>query len=190
MQETVVAAPTAGGAAVGSERATAHPLHQLGRVRSGSRAEYLQRFYFPSAASRAPRASSRSSYGSSPSRWASSNHSRTPKWRGCLQTSPGGASVYGATAWIEYSKFVAPLSVWCNWFAWSPVLSLGCAIAAAYLLNAFAPIPSVDCSVVKGVDERTFGNCDRCAAYHRVVGGERWQNSCRRSAGVCCRQMP
>ncbi len=48
----------------------------------------------------------------------------------------GGASVYGATAWLRYSKLIAPLSVWCNWFAWSPVLSLGCAIAASYLLNA------------------------------------------------------
>ena len=53
----------------------------------------------------------------------------------------GGASIYGATAWLRYSKFIAPLSVWCNWFAWSPVLSLGCAIAAGYILNAVAPIP-------------------------------------------------
>ena len=36
---------------------------------------------------------------------------------------------------------VAPLSVWCNWIAWSPVLALGCSIAAAYILNAFAPVP-------------------------------------------------
>ena len=54
----------------------------------------------------------------------------------------GGASVYGATAWLRYSKFVAPLSVWCNWFAWSPVLSLGCSIAAGYILNALFPIPA------------------------------------------------
>ncbi len=54
----------------------------------------------------------------------------------------GGASIYGATAWLRYSKFVAPLSVWCNWFSWSPVLSLGCAIAAGYILNAVAPVPT------------------------------------------------
>ena len=54
----------------------------------------------------------------------------------------GGASVYGATAWLRYSKFVAPLSVWCNWFAWSPVLSLGCSIAAGYIINALFPIPA------------------------------------------------
>ncbi|WP_284944118.1 APC family permease [Acidisoma cladoniae] len=61
---------------------------------------------------------------------------------GLFPNKSGGASVYGAAAWIRYSKFVAPLSVWCNWFAWSPVLSLGCSIAAAYVLNALAPIPA------------------------------------------------
>ncbi len=60
---------------------------------------------------------------------------------GMFGNKSGGASVYGATAWLRYSKFMAPLSVWCNWFAWSPVLSLGCAIAASYILNALFPIP-------------------------------------------------
>jgi amino acid transporter len=60
---------------------------------------------------------------------------------GLFASKSGGASVYGATAWLRYSKFVAPLSVWCNWFAWSPVLSLGCSIAAGYMLNAWYPIP-------------------------------------------------
>ena len=60
---------------------------------------------------------------------------------GMFGNKSGGASVYGATAWLRYSKFIAPLSVWCNWFAWSPVLSLGCAIAASYVLNALFPIP-------------------------------------------------
>src|SRR3954454_19756730 len=60
---------------------------------------------------------------------------------GLFPNKSGGASVYGATAWLRYSKFIAPLSVWCNWFAWSPVLSLGCSIAAAYILNALAPVP-------------------------------------------------
>ena len=61
---------------------------------------------------------------------------------GMFANKSGGASVYGATAWLRYSKFIAPLSVWCNWFAWSPVLSLGCAIAAGYILNALFPIPA------------------------------------------------
>lgn len=63
---------------------------------------------------------------------------------GMFGNKSGGTSIYGATAWLRYSKFVAPLSVWCNWFAWSPVLSLGCAIAAGYILNALFPIPLAD----------------------------------------------
>lgn len=52
----------------------------------------------------------------------------------------GGASVYGAIAWVRYSKFIAPVSVWCNWFAWSPVLAIGSGLAAGYILGAlFAP---------------------------------------------------
>lgn len=60
---------------------------------------------------------------------------------GLFSNKSGGAAVYGAAAWLRYSKLIAPLSVWCNWFAWTPVLSLGCAIAAGYILNAIAPIP-------------------------------------------------
>ncbi|MBL9049333.1 MAG: APC family permease [Tabrizicola sp.] len=60
---------------------------------------------------------------------------------GMFGNKSGGTSVYGATAWLRYSKLIAPLSVWCNWFAWSPVLSLGCVIAAGYILNALFPIP-------------------------------------------------
>lgn len=56
----------------------------------------------------------------------------------------GGASVYGAIAWVRYSKLFAPLSVWCNWLAWSPVLALGTSLAASNILNtmfgADAPI--------------------------------------------------
>lgn len=59
---------------------------------------------------------------------------------GLFPNKSGGASIYGAAAWVRYSKVIAPLSVWCNWFAWSPVLSLGCSIAAAYVLTAIAPI--------------------------------------------------
>jgi amino acid transporter len=67
---------------------------------------------------------------------------------GMFGNKSGGASVYGATAWLRYSKLVAPLSVWCNWFAWSPVLSLGCVIAAGYILNATYPIPAADSQAV------------------------------------------
>ena len=63
---------------------------------------------------------------------------------GLFPNKSGGASIYGAAAWVRYAKFVAPLSVWCNWFAWSPVLSLRRSIAAAYILNSLAPIPPAD----------------------------------------------
>lgn len=61
---------------------------------------------------------------------------------GMFPNKSGGASVYGAAAWLKYSKFIAPLSVWCNWIAWTPVLSLGSAIAASYILNAMEPAPT------------------------------------------------
>ncbi len=67
---------------------------------------------------------------------------------GLFPNKSGGASIYGAAAWVRYSKIIAPLSVWCNWIAWTPVLSLGCSIAAAYILNALAPIPAADSAVV------------------------------------------
>jgi amino acid transporter len=63
---------------------------------------------------------------------------------GLFPNKSGGASIYGAAAWVRYSKLIAPLSVWCNWLAWTPVLSLGCSIAAAYILNAVGPIPAAD----------------------------------------------
>jgi len=68
---------------------------------------------------------------------------------GLFPNKSGGASVYGAAAWLKYSKLIAPLSVWCNWLAWTPVLSLGCTIAAGYILNALAPIPAPDSPAIQ-----------------------------------------
>ena len=51
----------------------------------------------------------------------------------------GGASVYGAAGWLPYGKFIAPISVWCNWLAWSPVLALGTGLAAAYCTVSLFP---------------------------------------------------
>ncbi|HKX93895.1 MAG TPA: APC family permease [Methylibium sp.] len=58
---------------------------------------------------------------------------------GLFPNKTGGASVYGAVAWARYSKLIAPLSVWCNWFAWSPVLAIGSGLAAGYILGALFP---------------------------------------------------
>ncbi|WP_339852269.1 APC family permease [Roseovarius nubinhibens] len=56
---------------------------------------------------------------------------------GLFPSKSGGASVYGAAAWVRYSKLLAPLSVWCNWLAWTPVLAIGGGLAAGYILNVF-----------------------------------------------------
>jgi len=61
---------------------------------------------------------------------------------GLFPNKSGGASIYGATAWLRYSKFIAPLSVWCNWFAWSPVLAIGSGLTAGYVLLALFPADS------------------------------------------------
>lgn len=58
---------------------------------------------------------------------------------GLFPNKSGGASVYGASAWINYSKFIAPISVWCNWLAWSPVLALGTGLAASYIMMSIYP---------------------------------------------------
>ena len=59
---------------------------------------------------------------------------------GLFPNKAGGTSIYGAMAWVRYGKIVAPISVWCNWFAWSPVQATGSALAAGYILSGlFAP---------------------------------------------------
>src|ERR1700722_13777653 len=59
---------------------------------------------------------------------------------GLFPNKAGGTSIYGAIAWVRYGKVIAPISVWCNWFAWSPVQALGSALAAGYILNGlYAP---------------------------------------------------
>lgn len=61
---------------------------------------------------------------------------------GLYPNKSGGASVYGAMAWLRYTKIIAPLSTWCNWFAWSPILSIVSGLAATYIVQLF-PASSV-----------------------------------------------
>ncbi len=61
---------------------------------------------------------------------------------GLFPNKSGGASIYGALGWVRYSKLVAPVSVWCNWFAWSPVLAIGSGLAAGYILSTVFPADS------------------------------------------------
>ena len=64
---------------------------------------------------------------------------------GLFPNKSGGTSVYGAIAWVRYGKLIAPISVWCNWFAWSPVQAIGSGLAAGYILNGlFAPDAAIN----------------------------------------------
>ena len=57
----------------------------------------------------------------------------------------GGASIYGAAAWLPYGKLIAPVSVWCNWLAWSPVMALGTSLGAGYVMaSLFAPDAAIN----------------------------------------------
>ncbi|HTN98460.1 MAG TPA: APC family permease [Nordella sp.] len=100
---------------------------------------------------------------------------------GMFGNKSGGASVYGATAWLRYSKFIAPLSVWCNWLAWTPVLSLGCAIAAGYILNALWPIPAADSTAVLDwvkVNTATLAaDSPRVLEWLAANAGKTWQDA-------------
>jgi amino acid transporter len=59
---------------------------------------------------------------------------------GLFPNKSGGASVFGAIAWVRYEKHLAPVSVWCNWLAWSPVLAIGSGLGAGYILSIlFSP---------------------------------------------------
>jgi amino acid transporter len=72
---------------------------------------------------------------------------------GIFDEKSGGVAVYGATAWIRYSRILAPLSVWCYWFAWSPVLAIGSGLAAGYILTAFfAPDAAINTWQITLVD--------------------------------------
>jgi amino acid transporter len=61
---------------------------------------------------------------------------------GLFPNKSGGASVYGAIAWVRYGKFLGPVSVWANWFSWSPVLAIGSGLAAGYVLQMLFPADS------------------------------------------------
>ena len=62
---------------------------------------------------------------------------------GLFPEKSGGTSVYGAIAWVRYSKVVAPVSVWCYWMAWSPVQAIGSGLAAGYILSGLFEPDSV-----------------------------------------------
>lgn len=94
---------------------------------------------------------------------------------GLFPNKSGGASVYGAAAWLRYGKFIAPLSVWCNWIAWTPVLSLGSAIAAGYILNAMEPVPAADAIAAYIAQQASAGvTVDEAAATAALMPIHNW----------------
>ena len=94
---------------------------------------------------------------------------------GLFPNKSGGASVYGAAAWLRYGKFIAPLSVWGNWFAWTPVLSLGSAIAAGYILNMMEPTPGADAIAAYIAQQATAGvTVDEAAAVAALMPVHNW----------------
>ena len=115
-------------------------VSSAGRTRSGSRAASQRSCSSRSAASPPRSARPRSWCGPLSVLFGFIQSFTYAEIAGLFPNKSGGASVYGAAAWVRYSKFIAPLSVWCNWLAWTPVLAIGCGIAAGYILNAlFAP---------------------------------------------------
>jgi amino acid transporter len=94
---------------------------------------------------------------------------------GLFPNKSGGASVYGAAAWLRYGKFIAPLSVWGNWYAWSPVLSLGSAIAAGYILNMMEPTPGADAIAAYIAQQASSGvTVDAAAATAALMPVHNW----------------
>jgi amino acid transporter len=94
---------------------------------------------------------------------------------GLFPNKSGGASIYGAAAWLRYGKFIAPLSVWCNWIAWTPVLSLGSAIAAGYILNLMEPTPGADAIAGYIAQQAATGNVvDEAAAVVALMPVHNW----------------
>jgi amino acid transporter len=67
----------------------------------------------------------------------------------------GGHSLYGAEAWRRVNRFLPPMTVWGNWFAWSPVLALGSLLIGSYVTTQW--FPGQDWEVEFGPFSITFG---------------------------------
>ena len=51
----------------------------------------------------------------------------------------GGHSLYGSEAWRRRNRFVPPMNVWGNWFAWSPVLAISALLIGSYAQAQWLP---------------------------------------------------
>lgn len=55
----------------------------------------------------------------------------------------GGSALYGAIAWIPYAKIVGPIMAWVYWLGWTPIITIGCSLAAGYSLETLLPATSM-----------------------------------------------
>ena len=58
---------------------------------------------------------------------------------GSFPRKSGGHSLYGAEVWKRRNRFLSPLTVWGNWFAWSPVLAIGGLLIGSYVQAQWFP---------------------------------------------------
>ncbi|HLO48664.1 MAG TPA: APC family permease [Kamptonema sp.] len=49
----------------------------------------------------------------------------------------GGASIYGAVAWMRYGKIFGPINIWCYWITWSGALAVTASLAGNYIMTIF-----------------------------------------------------
>lgn len=55
----------------------------------------------------------------------------------------GGSALYGAIAWIPYAKIIGPIMAWVYWLGWTPIITIGCSLAAGYSLETLFPASSI-----------------------------------------------
>ncbi len=58
---------------------------------------------------------------------------------GTFPRKSGGHSLYAAEVWKRRNRFMSPLTVWGNWFAWSPVLAIGGLLIGSYVQAQWFP---------------------------------------------------
>ena len=51
----------------------------------------------------------------------------------------GGHSLYGSELWRRRNRFLPPMDIWGNWFAWSPVLAISCLLIGNYAQTQWIP---------------------------------------------------
>lgn len=56
---------------------------------------------------------------------------------GLFPNKSGGIAVCGAMAWIRYSKLIAPLTTWCYWLTWAPILSIVSGLGTTFIVRLF-----------------------------------------------------